>query len=1816
MNQQDVNSGQDSLDALLRWRAQLQPGQIAYTFLADGETQEINLTYAALDRKAQAIGALLQQQGIIGQRVLLLYPQGLEYLAAFFGCLYAGNVAVPSYPPRLNRPDQRLQAIVSNAQPAAVLTVTEILSDLERRAAHTPDLEKLRWIATDRLDNNLAETWRNPGATGDALAFLQYTSGSTSTPKGVMVTHANLLRNLEMLKMAYALGEQPVFVSWLPLFHDMGLILTALENIYLGGRCILMSPSAFVQRPLRWLQAISRYRACFSASPNFGYDLCVQGIAPRERETLDLGTWQIALNGAEPLRPQTLERFAETFAPCGFRREAFYPAYGLAEATVFASGGLKDKAPVVRPFKGTELERHRAITAAAGDDDVRHLVGCGRPWLDETIAVVHPETLTRCSTDEVGEIWLSGSNVAKGYWQRPEETACTFGARLADGAGPFLRTGDLGFVQDGELFIVGRLKDMMIIRGLNHYPQDIELTVENVHPALQPNAGAAFSVDVDGEERLVVAQELKREFRDADTAWVIRAIRQAVTETHELQVYAVVLLKPGRIPKTSSGKIQRQACRAMFLDGTLETLASSILEAVDASPEESTLSLTREALLAAGPEGRVPLVRTYLQAQLARALRRPLPALDAQRAVSSLGLDSLTAVELSNAIERDLGSIVPMVRFLDGSSLAAIEQHILLPSSHAVLNVVAGDEAPLSVGQQALWSLYKMSPQSAAYNLACAARLREEIDLTALRGAFQTLVERHEVLRTTFALVRGEPVQHIHAGQEVFFQRHDAAAWTQDVLAAHLAAEAHRPFDLEQGPLLRVHLFTRANDEHILLLALHHIVTDFWSLTNLFGELALLYRAACASAPAALPPLDLQYSDYVRWQAQMLSGPEGQALWAYWQERLAGELPVLSLPTDAPRPPIQTYRGAQVAAVLDAELTRRIEAFSDEQGVTLFTTLLAAFQVLLHRYTGQDDILVGSPTAGRSRAGFAELSGYFVNPVVLRADLSGSPTFAEFLAQVRQCVLDALQHQDFPFATLVERLRPERDFSRSPLFQTMFTFQKPQRFDEQGLAALALGVDGEPIDVNGLLIEPVALEGRVSQFDLTLTAAKIKGTLTITLKYNTDLFQAASMTRFLGHWQTLLESILTAPEQPVSMLNLLTENERRQLLVGWNDTRSERRDAGCIHERFQAQAERTPDAIALVFEETQLTYRELNERANRLAHHLRALGIGPEALVGIFIEQSLEMIVALLGVLKAGGAYVPLEPAHPQERLAFLLQDTRLTVLLTQGRLVERLPQQRPQVVCLDSDWDAIARESAENPQGGATPENLMYVIYTSGSTGRPKGVAVEHRQLANYVDGVSTRIDFPAGASFALVSTLAADLGHTMTYPALCSGGTLHIIAAERLANPDSMADYFNRHRVDCLKIVPSHLEALLSSSAFEQSLRCRRLILGGEAFSIGLAEHLQELLPDGRLFNHYGPTETTVGVLVNALGTGPMKRRAGTVPLGKPLANIQVYVLDKHLHPTPVGIPGQVYVSGESVTRGYLNHPDLTAERFLPNPFALPPIGELPDGGGWGKVGQRMYATGDLARYLPDGSLEFLGRADFQVKIRGYRVELGEVESVLAQHPAVRQAVVVAHKEPASQPGQLIGIRLAAYVVVDPLAAPSLGDLRAFVKERLPEYMLPSAIAFLEKLPLTPNGKVDRSALPELDVARADLDGTYEAPRTPVEEVLVGMWAKLLGVDRVGIHDNFFELGGHSLMAVQAMAQLQDLFAMEVPLIALFFEDPTVAGLAEALTQAQARDGNVEAIVETLNLVANLSDEDVDAMLTEIGNDDVPPESPQEAT
>ena len=1063
----------------------------------------------------------------------------------------------------------------------------------------------------------------------------------------------------------------------------------------------------------------------------------------------------------------------------------------------------------------------------------------------------------------------------------------------------------------------------------------------------------------------------------------------------------------------------------------------------------------------------------------------------------------------------------------------------------------------LSDNQQGIWFLCQFAPESSIYNVSVAGLICSEVDNQAFRRAFQSLVDRHPSLRTTFSVRDGKPVQRIHEHQLAHFEEIDASSWRDDELKARLDAETQRPFDLEQGPVMRASLFARSAREHILMLVIHHIAVDFWSLAMILNELGTLYVGKNAGQPASLPPLDLRYTDFVRWQTDMLAGPTGERLWDYWKKQLAGPLPVLNLPTDRPRPPIQMFRGAHHDFTLNEQLTRQLRALAKAEGATLYVVLLAAFELMLHYHSGQDDILIASPMVGRSRAEFEAMVGLFANPVVVRANLAGSPTFRELLARVRQTVVAALDHQDYPTLRLVQRLRPPRDLSRPPLCQTMFVLDKPHRVIEQAVPSFARGETGFRMDLGGFEMESIPLERRAATLDLVMLIIETSGSLSASIRFNTDLFDMTTIARMAGHFRTLVENILRDPAVAIDDLEMLTAPERRQLLVEFNDTRTEYATDICVHRLFEEQVARTPDSVAVTFEERQLTYAQLNARANQLAHHLQALGVGPDMPVAICMERCPEMLVAVLGILKAGGAFLPLDPAYPKARLAFMLGDARPPVVLTGELWSASLPDCDARIVALDSGWEIIARESEENPSSGVTRGNLAYVIYTSGSTGQPKGVMCEHGGLVNYLSWVN---DGPLGDSelcVPLTTKLTFDMCLKQLFPPLLRGGEVWMLPEEMLASPVALLKALATRKKVGLNCVPSLWRAILGAIKSGQAVPPDRVLthvfFGGEPLSKDLVERSLAALPNLQIWNIYGPTEATANASAARIGAGD------EVTIGRPIANATIYILDSLLRPVAIGVRGELHIGGAGVARGYLNRLELTAEKFLPDPFSDVP-------------GARMYRTGDLARYKANGTIEFLGRADHQVKIRGFRIELGEVEAALAQHPDVREAIVVAHEVAAnadsiaSAPTEK---QLVAYLVAEQEPGPTTTDLHNFLKEKLPEHMIPAIFVKLAALPLMSNGKVDRRALPAPDRSRPDLDRAFEVPRNPAEEALAEIWAELLDVERIGIHDNFFELGGHSLLATQLVSRVRESFQVEISLRRLF-ETPTVAGLADAIEAA----------------------------------------------
>ncbi|HEX2268423.1 MAG TPA: amino acid adenylation domain-containing protein, partial [Pyrinomonadaceae bacterium] len=1271
----------------------------------------------------------------------------------------------------------------------------------------------------------------------------------------------------------------------------------------------------------------------------------------------------------------------------------------------------------------------------------------------------------------VGEMYIGGEGLARGYFNRPDQTAERFVPNPFSGeAGQRLyRTGDLVRRFDKErLEYVGRRDRQVKVRGFRVEVGEIEATLK-----LHRDVRQAVVTDWDREDGRKLLAAYVVATPHTSMADLKRLLRDHLPE----YMVPAVFVRMEQLPLLPNGKVDRRALPRpdhVVHEGDYEVPRTPVEEVLCGIWEQV---LGRERV-GAGDDffeiGGHSLLATQLISRVRQSFRIEI-------ALRSL-FEHSTPSRLAQVVEAELRagreSLPPVSRVMDGPT------------------------APLSFAQQRLWIVDKLEPQSAAYNLPSALRLEGPLDVAALQNSFDEIVRRHEVLRTTFAVVAGEPSQIIGPAAPGVLSFIDLSACAEGEAEARRLAreEAAKPFDLTRGPLLRATLVRLSAESHLLLVTMHHIVADGWSVTLLVQELGALYAVYCRGEEAALPELEVTYADYAVWQREWLQGERLEAQLAYWREQLGGELPVLKLPLA--RAGEGRRRGALETVRVSSELTARLRELGRREGATLFMTLLAVWKVLLSRLSGERDVVVGTPVAGRVSRELEPLIGFFVNTLVLRTELSGEQSFSEVLKRVREVCLEAYAHQEVPFERVVEELRPERELNQAPLFQVLFALQNTPTYD------LAL---------EDLKVTVLEQENPAARFDLALEVSETTGELDCRFTYDAGLFDAATITRLAQHFVNLLAAVVAQPEQPVSTVNFLRDEERRQLLSDWNSTRTAFPDTRCIHELFEQQVELTPDATAVVFGAERLSYRELNERANQCAHRLRSLGAGPEKLIGIAVERSPEMIAGVLGILKAGAAYVPLSPYTPPERLQMMVHDAGIELLLTQPEFPES--------------------ESTRNPELNTSAGNLVYVIYTSGSTGRPKGVEVTHRNLVHSTSARFVYYDEPV-QNFLLVSPFFFDSSVAGIFWTLCQGGKLVLAPKDFERDPKALAALIDAEQVSHILCLPMVHSLLLRQATGTQldSLRC--VIVAGEPCPSELPKHHFEKLPQASLFNEYGPTEGTVWTTVHKCAPPD---RATTVPIGRPVPNAQTYVLDDHLQPAPIGVTGELYIGGEGVARGYRNNASQTAERFVPHPYSAEP-------------GARLYATGDLARYLPGGELEFLGRRDQQIKIRGYRIELGEIEAALSEHALVREAVAVKHDG-----------RIVAYLTaVGPITAE---DLRDFLRERLPEYMLPSQFVLLDAMPLGANGKVNRNALPAPGTSRPALRASYAAPQTPLERTIAEVWREFLKLDQVGVNDIFFELGGHSLLLVLVHETLQRRLEREVP-IADLFKFPTVRALARHLS------------------------------------------------
>ncbi|MBX7222462.1 MAG: amino acid adenylation domain-containing protein, partial [Blastocatellia bacterium] len=1327
------------------------------------------------------------------------------------------------------------------------------------------------------------------------------------------------------------------------------------------------------------------------------------------------------------------------------------------------------------------------------------------------------------------------------------------------------RSGDIArWTRDGELEYLGRRDQQVKIRGFRIELGEIEAALLS-HPEI------AEAVVVKRDERLVAYITARTEAKglrtEAELASSVRSPQSAV-------------LAEGSVRNPQSAVLAGGVVLAWLRERLPEYMVPSVVVELEQLPVNANGKLDRGALPAPDIEMKETEVafqspvEEIVAGVFAQVLQ--LSAVTRQGSFFELGGHSLLATQILSRLRKALGVEIPLRQLFETPTVAALAQAVemlVIPGLEAPLKlteVVRPDALPLSFSQERLWFLDQLKPGNPAYHIPLAVRFRGELNRAALERAWSAIQMRHEALRTVFPANEGEPIQVIFPEPQAQLRFLDFRSFGGDVnVRQHprLRELLLAPFHLQAGPLLRGALVQLAETEWILCLVVHHIVFDGWSADILARELPYLYRKYSNGVDPQLAPLPVQYADYAVWQRTVFSGERLAGQLAYWRAQLADLPPLLELPTDRPRPAVRTLDGGHFSWFLSPESSANIIAFSQQNQATPFMTLLAAFSALAGRLSGQNDIAIGTPAGNRSPVETEGVVGFFINTLVLRMNLAGNPSLSELVDSVRETTLAAFAHQDVPFEKVVEALQPERKLDRTPLFQVQFVYQtaKPKPLGKKGLPGETGGRKS--------MLEPEEISIPAAKFDLTLSVIKQEDRFSCRFEYAKDLFEPASIKVLAERFDRFLQAALDQPQVSLAAIPLLSEEEFRQTVLDWNSTDREFRTNVCLHQLFEEQAALHPEQVAAVCEGRSLTFGELDRLANQVADTLNRLGVGPETAVGILLERSLEMVISILGILKAGGAYVPLDPAWPADRIHMIVGDAKPAAIVTNPSLQ---PAGTNAVPCLPN-LIVLPQPAVRSPQPAACPtsENAAYVLYTSGSTGVPKGVVVEHRQVLNYMWAVKERYRWPADLTYAWVQPLSVDSCKTVLFPPLCCGGTLHITTKERALDAVQLAAYFTQHRIDVLKIAPSHLAALQTVVGPTAVLPKRTLVIGGEASTWEWARNFASEA-ECEIFNHYGPTETTVGVTTFSISDHLQTQPGSRIPIGTPLANCQMYILDEHHQPVPAGVVGELFIGGDCLARGYLNQPELTKERFMRvqgSGFRVQGFDELNAQDSKRKTPSVLYRTGDLARYLHDGNIEFLGRNDHQVKIRGFRIELGEVEAALRKHPAVASALVLA-REDAMGEKRLVayltartegrGLRAEAEMETSVLSPQS--SVLSRLREFLPDYAIPSAVVWLAELPRTPHGKIDLKALPEPDFAQETEPVQPDTPLDPVAARLAAIWAEMLGRKTIGGHDNFFEIGGHSLLSVRMVGKVRAEFGVSVSLAA-FFQQATIAQLARLI-------------------------------------------------
>ena len=1526
------------------------------------------------------------------------------------------------------------------------------------------------------------------------LSYVIYTSGSTGQPKGVQICHRSLVNFINSMQNEPGLNTGDRLLAVTTISFDIHTL-----EIYLpltvGATIILASREMVIDGNLL-------------AKEIAQYDVNVMQATPATWRMLLTSDWQGSPNlkvisGGEALPRELVNHLLEKVG-------SLWNVYGPTETTVWST-----------TYQVTS-DRH------SRNEDAPESIG--RP-IANTQTYILDQCFQPVPIGVIGELYIGGDGVARGYLNRPELTDERFLSNPFEPNSRIYRTGDLvRYLPTGDIEYLGRIDNQVKIRGFRIEMGEIENVLDK-HPQVEQGV-VIVREDTPGNKQLVayiVPGECQPTIQEIRQFLKIQLPDYMIPE-------AFVVLET--MPLTPNGKVDRRALP---------------------KPEEINQEIPTNFITP----------QTDLQVQIAEIWEEVLhiQSIGINQNFFELGGHSLLATQIVSRIRQNLKIDLNVRHFFASPTVEFlatwIESNYHLEPKLTISKIKyipRENNIPLSFSQEGLWFLWQLDPNSSAYNISNSYHLKGELDITSLSKSWIKLVEHHEALRTTFKTLNGQPIQIIHQPEKIEFPIIDLQHLPIDerqIVVDKLQTEIiNQPFDLTTYPLWQVKLIQLSPTQNLLFISIHHIIFDGWSWDLLFDQLTTFYRGFLGKETKKLVNSPIDYADFSHWQRQWLPGENFNTLVKYWQQQLAGIGPVLNLPTDKPRPAEIGFIGVTESIQLSRSLSSDIKLFSRQQGVTLFMTLLAAFEILLYRYSGQTDIVIGSPIAGRNNEEIERIIGYFVNTIVLRTDLTGNPSFTELLAKVKETTLGAYEHQDLPFDKLVQELNPERSVSYHPIYQVMFAWQNTKL---------------QSLQLPGLEITEIPQDLKIAKFDLTLELAETDQGITGFFEYRTDLFESATIKRMIGHFQTLLAAIVANPHTPIANLPLLTPQEQKQLLIGWNNTTVSYPPYPCIHQLIEQQVQRTPEAIAVVWENQKLTYQELNNRANQIAHYLRSLGIQPDVRVGICVERCLEMIVGMLAILKAGAAYLPLDPAYPSERIEFILSDAQVPVILTKSTLLKSLPDHQAQVICLDTDESILSQQNIENPDCQNQPHNLAYIIYTSGSTGKPKGTMIEHRSLINaYLAWEDAYHLSSETCSHLQMASFSFDVCTGDLVRALCSGAKLVLCPKDFLLDPQQLYTIMQQEKIDCAEFVPAVLRNLVQYlQQTQQNLAFMKLLVAGsDSWYLSEYKYIRSLCGDQtRLINSYGVSEATIDTTYFETERVDFEFDRLT-PIGRPFANNQVYLLDDHKQPVPIGVPGELYIGGAGLARGYFNRPDLTADKFIPHPFA----DYFPH-----NQDQRLYKTNDKARYLADGNIEFLGRLDNQVKIRGFRIELGEIESLINQHPQIKESIVIVRED---IPGNK---RIVAYMVAQPEQQINYQELSEYLSQQLPNYFLPSAYVILDYLSLTPNGKLDRKALPIPEYS-LKTDNDFVSPRTQTEIVLANIWSQILGLERVSINDNFFALGGHSLLIVQVINQITRELSVEISLRQVF-QTPVLAELAQIIDNTDQKNSQIPTIPQRPN-------------------------------